>query len=566
MTTGIALGAHPRRKNALDRDDWTVRVLLLLLAAFFLIALAIPLYLMIARSFLDPEGRFIGLANYLLYFQTPALSQSIANSFFVAGTSTVIVISLAFVYAYALTRTCMKYKGFFKIMAMVPLLSPSLLKAIALVYWFGNQGVLNSWLFGHSIYGPIGIIMGSVFWTFPHAVLIISTALAISDMRLYEAAEVLKTGRVRTFFAVTLPGARYGLISATIVVFILVFTDFGVPKVIGGNFNVLATDIYKEVIGQQNFEMGAVVSVVLLVPAVIAFVIDRVVTRRQTALLSVRAVPYTPKPSPWVDRSMLLFCLTITGLTLAILGMAQFAALVQFWPYNLELTLAHYSFELEGVGLGDFFNSLVMAGSAAVFGTALIFIGAFVVEKPRRDSVARQLVHFIALLPMAIPGIVLGLAYLFFINAPGNPLGFLYGTIAILVINSVTHFYTVSHLTAVTALKQIDREFEAVSASLKVPLTHSFRRVTVPVCLPAIFDISIYLFLSCMTTLSAVIFLYGPETKVASVAAIHMDEAGETASAAAMAMLIVYACAIVRVLHAFVTGWLLARVQAWRRM
>ena len=153
---------------------------------------------------------------------------------------------------------------------------------------------------------------------------------------------------------------------------------------------------------------------------------------------------------------MLLFCLLVTGLTLAILGMAQFAAVVRFWPYNLELTLAHYSFELEGVGLRDFFNSLVMAGSAAVFGTALVFIGAFVVEKPRRDPV--------------------------------------------------------------------------------------------------------------VTTLSAVIFLYGPETKVASAAAIHMDEAGETASAAAMAMLIVYACAAVRVLHAFVTGWLLARVQAWRRL
>ena len=108
----IAIGAIPRGKPALDRDDWTVRVLLALLAAFFLVALAIPLYMMISRSFLDPDGRFIGLANYSLYFNTPALSESIANSFFVAGISTVIVISLAFVYAYALTRTCMKYKGF----------------------------------------------------------------------------------------------------------------------------------------------------------------------------------------------------------------------------------------------------------------------------------------------------------------------------------------------------------------------------------------------------------------------------------------------------------------------
>ena len=130
MTAGLAVGAIPPGKLALDRNDWTVRVLLVLLAAFFLVALAIPLYLMIARSFLDADGRFIGLENYSLYFETRALSESISNSFFVAGTSTAIVISLAFVYAYALTRTCMKYKTFFKIMAMVPLLSPSLLKAL----------------------------------------------------------------------------------------------------------------------------------------------------------------------------------------------------------------------------------------------------------------------------------------------------------------------------------------------------------------------------------------------------------------------------------------------------
>ena len=404
-----------------------------------------------------------------------------------------------------------------------------------------------------------------MFWTFPHAVLIIGTALALSDIRLYEAAEVLKTGPTRVFRTITLPGARYGIISAVIVVFILILTDFGVPKVIGGSYNVLATDIYKEVIGQQNFEMGAVVSVILLIPAVIAFAIDRIVTRKSVAQLSSRAVPYAPKPNWLVDNAMLVYCLAITVLTLAILGMAQYAALVKFWPYNLELTLDHYSFEVEGAGWESFYNSLKVAVSVALFGTFVIFIGAYLVEKPRRDSVARQAIQMMALLPMAVPGLVLGLAYLMFINHPSNPLGFLYGTITIIVISTITHFYTVTHLTAATALKQMDREFEAVSASLKVPLARSFRRVTMPVCMPAIFDISIYLFLNSMTTVSAVIFLYGPGTKVASVAAIHLDDSGETAAAAAMAMLIVYACVVVRVLHVIVTGRLLYRLQAWRR-
>ncbi|MBP50376.1 MAG: putative 2-aminoethylphosphonate ABC transporter permease subunit [Acidiferrobacteraceae bacterium] len=548
----------------LDADDWVVRVVLVVLGAFFLIALVVPLFMMVSRSVQNIRGEFVGLANYILYFQTPALFQSINNSFFVAGLSTAIVIVLAFGYAYALTRTHMRFKAFFRIMAFVPLLSPSLLKAIALVYWFGNQGVFKEVLMGNSIYGPIGIVIASVTWTFPHAFLIISTALSLSDARLYEAAEALKTSRLRVFFTVTLPGARYGLISATFVVFILVFTDFGVPKVIGGNYNVLATDIYKEVVGQQNFEMGAVVCMILLIPAVFAFAIDRIVTRKQVALLSARAVPYEPKSNRLTDTTMLIYCAIITVFILAILGMAQYAALVKLWPYNLGLTLEHFSFEFEGFGWGNFYNSLILAASTAIIGTALVFLGAYVVEKPRSAFAGRQVVQFLAMLPLTVPGLVLGLSYIFFFNHPANPFGFLYASMAILVMSTVTHFYTVSHLTAVTALKQMDREFESVSASLKIPLRRSFFKVTVPVCIPAILDISIYLFLNAMTTVSAVIFLYSSTTKVASVAAIHMDELGEVSSAAAMAMLIVYACLAVRLLHLLATHSLLRRLQAWR--
>ena len=167
-----------------------------------------------------------------------------------------------------MARTCLPFRGVFATVAQIPILAPSLLPAISLVYLFGNQGIFKAWLLGYSIYGPIGIVAGEVFWTFPHALIIITTALAISDARLYEAAAALKASPWRTFWTVTVPGARYGLISAVFVVFTLVITDFGVPKVIGGQFNVLATDIYKQVVGQQNFPMGAVIGLVLLAPAV----------------------------------------------------------------------------------------------------------------------------------------------------------------------------------------------------------------------------------------------------------------------------------------------------------
>ena len=162
------------------------------------------------------------------------------------------------------------------------------------------------------------------------------------------------------------------------------------------------------------------------------------------------------------------------------------------------------------------------------------------------------------------PAWCLGLAYIFFFNNPSNPLNAIYGTMAILVICSVTHFYTVSHLTAVTALKQMDREFESVSSSLKQPTLKLFSRVTVPVCLPSVLDISIYLFVNAMTTVSAVVFLYSPKTSLASIAVLNMDDAGDIAPAAAMGMMIFYTNAAARIIHLIVSKGVLMRTQAWR--
>ena len=506
-----------------------------------------------------------GLENYRAYFTTPALFRSIGNSLTIAAISTIITVALAFGFAYALNRSTMRFKGVFRLVAMIPILVPSLLPGIALVYLFGNQGMLKAFLFGESIYGPIGIVTGSVFFTFPHALIIITTALAISDARLYEAAISLRASRWKTFWTVTIPGARYGLISAGFVVFNLVITDFGLPKVIGGQYNMLAVDIYKQVIGQQNFEMGAVVSVVLLIPALFAFSIDRFVQKRQVALLSARSVPYEPKPHKQFDLICLGYCTLVAIFIVGLIAVCQYAALIKFWPYDLSLSLANYNFEvMDGGGWGSYVNSIQLGLLTAVVGTIVVFCGAYVVEKTKGFTSTRSAFQFLAMMPMAVPGMVLGLAYIFFFNDPANPLNGIYGTMIILVICTVTHFYTVSHLTAVTALKQMDREFESVSSSLKQPFYKLFSRVTVPVCMPSILDISIYLFVNAMTTVSAVIFLYSPDTALASVAVLNMDDAGDIAPAAAMGMMIFYTNVAARLIHLFITRKVMRRTQAWR--
>jgi iron(III) transport system permease protein len=561
-----AVAAAPVVRPETGRDEWIMRALMGLIGLYLVVTLALPLWIMLSKSLYGPKGGFVGLANYVQYFSTPALVQSVYHSLFVSILSTVITVPLAFVYAYALTRSCLPRKGLFKSIALVPILVPSLLPGIALVYLFGNQGLIKGLLFGRPIYGPIGIVMAEVFFTFPHALLIIVTALSLADARLYEAAVALRARRPRIFWSVTLPGARYGLISAVFVVFTMVITDFGAPKVIGGQYNVLATDIYKQVIGQHNFEMGAAVSVILLIPAAFAFAVDRLARRRQVALLSTRAVPYEPKPNSRFDRAMLGYCAVIGVFILGMVAISQFAALVKFFPYNLTLTLSHYDFDRKGGGgWSSYYNSIELALMTAVVGSAVVFAGAYLVEKGRGFAAGRAAFQFLAMLPMAVPGLVLGLAYIFFFNHPANPLNVLYRTMAILVINTIVHFYTVAHLTAVTALKQMDPEFETVSASLKQPFYKTFWRVTVPVCLPAILDINIYLFVNAMTTVSGVVFLYGPRTELASVSVLNMDDTGEVASAAAMAMMIFYTNVGARGLHALLARALERRTQNWRR-
>ena len=565
--TAAAMVKAPRKSVSRPRlsEAQVAFALIAALVAILVLIIALPLWALLSKSVQGANGEFVGLANFVAYVTTPTLMASLANSVMVAGLTTAIVIPVAFVYGYALTRSRMPLKGAFYAAALLPIFAPSLLAGLALIYLFGNQGILKSWMMGAKLYGPIGIVAAEALYSFPHALLIIVTALSLSDGRLREAADAMGTTRRRIFWTITLPGARYGLISAAFVVFTLVITDFGIPKVIGGQFSVLATDAYRQVVGQQNFPMGAVVGIVLLIPAIAAFFVDRRAQKRQTALLSARAVPYEPKRDRERDTVLFVFAALVAAMIVATYGVAAWGSFVRYWPYNLSLTLNNYDFAAsEPTGWDGYFNSLKLAALTAVTGTALVFVGAYLIEKVKPSRRLRGLAQFLAMLPMAVPGLVLGLGYVFFFNASWNPLNVFYGTLLVLVVNTVAHYYTVAHITALTSLKQLDGEFEAVSASLKVPFWTTFRRVTAPICMPAILDIAVYLFVNAMTTVSAVIFLYGADTKLASISIVHMDEAGAVASAAAMATVIMATAIGVKLLHVLLNRFVFGRLQRWR--
>ncbi|AMO41083.1 phosphonate ABC transporter permease [Acinetobacter sp. BEC1-S18-ESBL-01] len=556
------LKTQPGRKT-----EYSLRsnIALAMVAIALTLAIVAPLMMLFETAFFDENQSFVGLENFYNYFASPALLSSIFNSVWIACAATVITVFLASIYAFALTNVNIKGKGFFKVVAFLPILAPSLLPSLGLVYLFGKQGVFKPLLGDIQIYGPIGILISYCFWLFPAILMLMMVSFRSVDQRLIEASLSLGKNIWKTHYHVTLPAIRYGLISASLVAFIYVLTDFGIPKVIGGSFNMMALDVYKQIIGQQNMSMGAVISILLLLPAVFVFIFDRIQSKRHTRFQAFQAKPYVSASNKKLEVVLGLFCGLVSGAILLIIFTAVLASFIQSWPYDLSLTLAHYSFEyVDGGGWAAYFNSVRMALFSTVFGTALIFMVALLTERFKTHSFIKNYVQALVLLPLAVPGLVLGIAYILFFNQQSNPLNVLYGTMTILVISTIVHYYTVPHLTLTNAIKQIPLQLDQAAQTLGTSKWKTFWKVYLPMCFPALCDVSVYVFVNAMTTVSAAIFLYSPDTSLAAVAVLNMDDAGDTVAAVAMSILILTTSCVVKLIHWLFTRKIMARSQQWR--
>ncbi|MBI2459942.1 MAG: ABC transporter permease subunit [Candidatus Rokubacteria bacterium] len=501
----------------------------LLLVVFILF----PILQVIQRSVAGPEG--VTLANYARYFTHPRIASTAWRSLWVSGLSTVLTVSLAFVFAYALTRTTIPGRGLLHTLALLPLVAPSLVQALALIFLFGRNGLITARLLGAdvNIYGWHGIVISEVFYCFPHALIILYTTLSAVDTRLDEAAESLGASGWRTFWTVTVPSAKYGVMSASFLIFNLVITDFGNPKVIGGDYNVLATEIYNQVSGQQNLAMGSTVSVILMIPAVLAFILQYYFSRRNYALISGQARPFLRPTRRGAARAFGAFCWLVCAMILLVYATIITASFIKLWGYDFTPTLRHYRFEASD-GWQVLWVSLKISVIGGIVGAIFSLLVAYIVEK--KQPPGARLLYLRAVIPAAIPGMVLGLAYIFAFNRPGVVF---YGTIWILVIANIVHYLALGVLAGIANMKQIDRSLEEASVSLGAGVLMTFRRVLFPLSRVAFVSSALYFFMTSMVTISAVIFLYAPDTKTAALSVLLLDDAGEAGEAAAMSTLII---------------------------
>ncbi len=522
--------AAARVRRGVDADRLFIAVSigipLLGLTLFFLY----PMVIVFLRSITEGDGGF-GLNNYAEVLGSKGFWRATSHSMVMGGTTTLISVLIGFVIAHALHRCAFRGKWLIRAAIALPLLAPSLVQGLGLIFMLGRNGLINR-LFGLEldIYGFWRLLIANTLYALPQAVMIIGASLVLSDARTYEAAEVMGTRPLRQFWDITLPAAKFGILNAGFVTFIITITDFGNAAVIGGDYSVLATEIYSQVIGQRNFNLGAVVGIMLLLPTVIAYYIERQAMKRQQGQIAANTVPFVPSFTPVRDVPMAALSFAIAALIASVIAIVVYASFVKLWPYRFDLTLKHYDVTLAG-GYSSLWGTILISVMAALWGSVAVFLlGIGLRHAPA--AIAKP-VQVLAVMPAAVPGMVLGLAYILTFNSTATPLYLLYGTASLIAAVNFYHYHTQSFLTVMTGFRQLPSALEEAAGSLGAGMGRIARDVVAPFMAPMLISVFFFLFMRSMVTLSAVIFLTTPKLTVAAVTIMRLDDAGLTSQAAA---------------------------------
>lgn len=473
----------------------------LLLAAFFGVAVILPIVSMVSRIQWDTVGPMIS---------TPQFGETVLNSLTVSVAATILSVLIAYLLALAINRSRIPCKTLLNVLITLPMLIPSISHGLGLINLFGANGLLTRLLgLSGEIYGFQGVLFGSVMYSFPVAFLMLSDAMKYADNSVYEAAKVLGIPARSRFTSITLHYMRRPLISAAFAVFTMVFTDYGVPLSIGGRFTTLPVYLYTNVIGLLDFSTGAMIGLILLIPAVITFLID-LRKRDNESLDSVTKSIRVEKNLPR-DISLGAFCIVIVGAVLLILGSFVVMTFMAKYPYNTAFTFNHIE-KMASRGMWDYFgNSLLISVLVALFGTFVAYITAYCTARTANVLVTR-LLHLTSIATIAIPGIVLGLGYVICFRDT-----FIYGTILILVLVNIIHFFSSPYMMAHNAMKKMNANFEDVGKTLSIGRLRMLRDVFVPNTMDTIAEMFGYFFVNSMITISAVAFLYNTRTMPLSI-------------------------------------------------
>ncbi len=518
-------------------------ITVLLTIVLLLLFVIYPLAKVLLFGLTSEEGG-LSLATLQSIFSTTRYVKTFGRTMLLGLIVAVIATFIGYIFAFAITRTNVPCKRFLKTIATLPILSPPFILSLSIIFLFGKQGLITNTLLGikdNDVYGMGSLIVVQVMSFFPIAYMTLSGILESIDASVEDAACNMGASRWHTFWTVTFPLSLPGIISGCLLVFIQSLEDFSNPATIGGDFTTLSVEVYQIITGTYDMRKGSVLAILLLLPAMIAFLLNKYWVNKKSF------VTVTGKPTqarklmnePHIKWPLFAFCMVVAAVIILFYGTVVFGSFVTTWGRDYTFTLAQYQRAL-AYGWDSLKNSMVLGLASALIGGLLGMIIAYITAK--RNYFGKRFIEVSSVLMFAVPGTVLGISYVLGFNSIdvfGHKIS-LTGTALILIIVFTFRNMPVAIESGTTTLLQIDNSIEEASTILGADSGYSFRRITLPMLRNAFFSGIVYSFVKAITAVSAVIFLVSPRWNlVTSKIYTLFDQAKYSQAAAFVTMLVV---------------------------
>lgn len=444
-------------------------------------------------------------------FHSNGILHAIRNSFIAAGIAALITTCLAFILAYTIHYTNCKGKKWIRWIALLPMLLPTITYGFAILYSFGKEGLITK-IFGHQlfqIYGLQGLLIGYVIYTLPVSFVLLYNAMSYIDKKFIVVSKLMQDRSISTFWLTIVRPLFPTLAASFIQAFFLSFTDFGIPAAVGGQFEVLASVLYDKMLGSvPNFNRGAVIALIMLIPSIVSVVLLHHLEKYNIRYDKISRIEI------YKNKTRDLICGIVSGLICCcILMMFLVIFIVPFvheWPYELGFTFSHLTSVFQDTELMKvYLNSLCVAFFTAILGTLVAYGSALVTSRSHVSNTLKRLIESIALITNTIPGMVLGLAFLFVFSGTS-----LQNTIAILVVCNVIHFFSTPYLMMKEALSKLNDSWETTALLMGDNWLKTMVRIVTPNVRSTLIEVFSNYFINAMVTISAVIFLAGARTMV----------------------------------------------------
>ena len=515
---------------------WVLACLYPVVAALVSVFVAYPLADLLARSIIV-EGRLS--AQTLARLAADAhIRQVVWSTVSLGVTVAVLGTTLATLYAYAMTRVALPWKRVWHFVALLPTISPPILMALSLILLYGRRGLITHEVLGlqtTTLYGYRGLVVAQLLSYFPFAYLLLLNLFRGLDASLEEAASTMGAHPGKVLSTVSLPLLIPGLAGAALLLFGYSLADLGNPLLLGGDFQVLSSEIYQTIIGMYDVPKGAALAVILLMPALLLFFAHKRLAKR-TGFASVGGSGTLHHPQvthPIVKAGALLLLGGVSTVIVLQYATVLAGATTKLFGIDNGFTLRHFA-----AAVTDSRNALVdtmaLATAASAVTAVVGVLAAYYVA--RTALVGRNALDFVVNLPLAIPGTVIGLAFALAYNHP--PL-LLTGTALIIIVAFTVRSLPYSVRSGVVMLNQLHRSLDEASTSMGATSGQTLMRVLLPLLRPALLAGMIFTFTRSVTTLSAVIFVVSPHWSLVTPTILSQMDRGDVGEAAALSVILV---------------------------